>query len=354
MTGRAGAIALIGVAAIGAGLVQRWPEFIAVGCALLSMLLIPLVVRRPRTASWVDVATPVSVVRGDQASVAIDVHVEGGSTTWVSAVDEQQTDRVFLPSLASAASDYALSWPVDTSRRGEFRVGPSRLEVGDPFGLSRKVLATREPSPVLVVPRVHAVAVDAFMRSADSGDYGERAGSDYFESLREYVVGDPMKTVHWRSSARMGKLMVRRMVDTTVPWLLVVLDVNSRAYDREGALFEDFDAQAFEESVDTAASWAWHGCSTQQRVLLTTTSMSAARPVHAAEVTSRTRDSALDWLAVVDRFRRGLRPRAGEALCRRQGVGRLVLVTGRDTETSTGWAAAWRRHLPVTVIVGHS
>ena len=38
--------------------------------------------------------------------------------------------------------------------------------------------------------------------------------------------------------------MVRRMVDTTVPWLLVVLDVNARAYDREGALFEDFDADA--------------------------------------------------------------------------------------------------------------
>ncbi len=197
-------------------------------------------------------------------------------------------------------SDYALSWSVDTSRRGEFLVGPSRLEVGDPFGLSRTVLATREPSPVLVVPRVHAVAVDAFMRSADSGDSGERAGSDSFESLREYVVGDPMKTVHWRSSARMGKLMVKRMVDTTVPWLLVVLDVNARAYDREGALFEDFDAPAFEETVDTAASWAWHGCSTQQRVLLTTTSVSASRPVLAAEVTSRTRESALDALAVVD------------------------------------------------------
>jgi uncharacterized protein (DUF58 family) len=300
MTGRAGAIALIGVVASGVGVAVRWPEFVAVGAALLSMLLIPLVVRRPRSASWVDVAAPVRVVRGEAASVVIDVHARGGSTTWVSAVDDQQTDRVFLPERSGSEATDTLSWSIDTSCRGEFLVGPSRLEAGDPFGLSRTVLATREPSPVLVVPRIHVVDVDAFIRAANSGDSGERAGSDSFESLREYVVGDPMKTVHWRSSARMGTLMVKRMVDTTVPWLLVVLDVNGRCYDREGALFEDFDVAAFEETVDTAASWAWHGCSTQQRVLLTTTSDSPTQPVLAAEVTSRTRDSALDALAIVE------------------------------------------------------
>jgi uncharacterized protein (DUF58 family) len=217
------------------------------------------------------------------------------------------------------------------------------------------VLATREPSPVLVVPRIHVVDVDAFIRAANSGDSGERAGSDSFESLREYVVGDPMKTVHWRSSARMGTLMVKRMVDTTVPWLLVVLDVNGRCYDREGALFEDFDVAAFEETVDTAASWAWHGCSTQQRVLLTTTSDSPTQPVLAAEVTSRTRDSALDALAIVEPMSaEACGPGRVTALCRRQGVGRLVLVTGRNSAASAGWASAWRRHLPVTVIVGHA
>ena len=114
--------------------------------------------------------------------------------------------------------------------------------------------------------------------------------------------------MHWRSSARAGKLMVRRMVDTTVPWLLVVLDVNARAYDRDGAIFEDFDAPAFEESVDTAASWAWWACGPQQRVLLTTTRWRSPTSV---EVTARTRESALDWLAVVATPPdAGVRPRA--------------------------------------------
>ena len=371
MSGRGAGLALLGVASVATGLLLRWPEFVAIGIGLLCLLLVPLFLRRPRAAHWQDLSAPVRVVRGDQAAVAIDVTVDSGSTRWVSAVDELQVDRVFLPSGASSPSpshspspypspsfgarSFTLEWPVDTSRRGLFEVGPTRLEAGDPFGIATRVLATRTPSPVLVVPRVHAIDAGSLIAAADDGDSGERAGSETFHSIREYVVGDPMKLVHWRSSARTGKLMVRRMVDTTVPWMLVVLDVNARAYDREGALFEDFDTDAFEQTVDTAASWAWHGCTTQQRVLLTTTSVSAAQPVLAAEVTSRTRSSALDALAVVD-------PLGAEqcgsgrvaALMRRQGVGRLVLVTGRHRETSAGWIAAWQRQLPVTVIVGHA
>ena len=37
--------------------------------------------------------------------------------------------------------------------------------------------------------------------------------------------------------------------------------------------FEDFDDEAFEQSVDTSASWAWWACGPRQRVLLTTTAM---------------------------------------------------------------------------------
>lgn len=353
MTGRAWGLVVLGAASIAAGMALRWPEFIAVGATLLVLLLMPLAIRRPRGATWNDVSSPVRVVRNNPAAVVIDVTVAEGSTRWVSAVDEVGRGRVFLPEAIVGAAQ-PVAWPIDTSRRGLFHVGPARLEVGDPFGISRRVLATRQPSPVLVVPRVHYVPSDAMVAATDAGDSGERAGSETFQSLREYVVGDPMKTIHWRSSARAGKLMVKRMVDTTMPWLLVVLDVNARAYDREGALFEDFDSPAFEESVDTAASWAWHGCTTQQRVLLTTTSLDSAGPVLAAEVTVRTRESALDALAVVEPLASDLCG-AGRvaALTRRQGIGRVVLVTGRRTDLSSPWVASWRSHLPVTVIVGH-
>lgn len=358
MTARGLWVGTAGVLAVAAGLLQQWPELVAVGVGLLALLLVPLALRHPSSASWADVSAPVRVVRSDPAEVVVSVNVPEGSTRWVSAVDDLQTDRVFLPggassSSSSTSSSCELAWPVDTSRRGLFHVGPSRLEARDPFGLSVRVLASRTPSPVLVVPRVHPVDARLSLGAADAIEAEERAGSEVFHSIREYVVGDPQKLVHWRSTARTGKLMVRRMVDTTVPWLLVVLDVNARAYDRAGAIFEDFDSEAFERSVDTAASWAWHACGADQRVLLTTTSASSAAV--SAEVTARTRESALDWLAVVDPLPAvSCGPRRVEAMVRRQGVGRALLVTGSRSETSSAWVAGWRRVAPVTVVTGAS
>ena len=353
MRGRGWALAALALTSAVAGVLLRWPELVGAGCAVAGLLLAPLLLRRPSGAAWVDVSAPVRVVRGEPAEVAIDVTLADGSPRWVSAVDAIGRTRVFL-SPESVGAGQRVTWAVDTSSRGLFHVGPSRLEAADPFGISCRVLASRDPSPVLVVPRIHPVTAGELARAADAGSSGERAGTETFQSLREYVVGDPMKTIHWRSSARTGTLMVKRMVDTTIPWLLVVLDVNARAYDREGALFEDFDSPAFEETVDTAASWAWHGCTPQQRVLLTTTSVASRGPILAAEVTVRTRESALDALALVE----PLPPEscgAGRvtALTRRQGVGRVVLVTGRQTQLSAPWVSAWRAHLPVSVVVGH-
>lgn len=347
MRGRAAGLAVLAVASAAVAVALGWSEVLAVAGALVTVLIVVLLVRLPPAATWSDLSAPERVTRGDEAAVVVQVVVPRGPTTWVSAVDEAGNARAWLP----RGTEAELRWPVDTSRRGRYVVGPARLEAGDPFGLRRRELATRVPTPVLVVPRVHALDPAAARGSTDDGTGDEHDGSDQFHSLREYVVGDPLKTVHWRSSARQGKLMVRRMVETTVPWMLLVLDVNDRAYDVAGALFDDFDADAFEQSVDTAASWAWWSCGPRQRVLVTTTALDATT----AEVTIGTRESALDMLAVVDPVpaaRCG--PARVGALARRHGVGRVVLVTGRRTETSAAWVQQWRRVVPASVVVGHA
>ncbi len=336
---------------IAAGAWLRWMPLTAIGIALLALAVAPLAIGLPRMATWRDVAAPIRVGRGDAASVEVRIDVPAGSTRWVSAVSVDGADRAFIPGESRTP---VLIWRIDTSRRGLYLVGPSRLEAGDPFGLLRRVLATREPSPVLVVPRVHPVDVRIGRAQTEEEETEERAGSETFHSLREYVPGDPQKLIHWKSSARAGKLMVRRMVDTTVPWLLVILDVNSRAYDRPGAMFADFDAEAFEQAVEEAASWAWHGCGPGQRVLLATTAgPGILSGVTGVEVTARTRESALDALALVDPLaQEQCGPGVVAALQRRQGVSRAVYVTGAHPQTSLTWLAAWRRLCPVTVVGG--
>lgn len=348
MSSRGWVVGASAAGAVAVGLWLQWAALVAIAAGLASLVLIALTLRRPRSASWADVSAPVRVVRGDLAILSIAVNVQG-PTRWVSAVDDSGHDRVFLP--FPSAGD--LTWPIDTSRRGLFHIGPSRLEFGDPLGIRTRVLASRSPSPILVVPRIHPVATAvADLTLADNGE--ERAGSESFHSVREYVVGDPMKLVHWKASARTGTLMVRRMVDTTTPWLVVILDVNARAYDHTGSMFEDFDADAFERAVDTAASWAWHGCGPSMRVLLTTSGL-AGLDSPAVEVTAGNRESALDWLATVSALpSSACGPGRVEALLKRQGVSRAVIVTGPQGSTASSWAAGWRHRAPVTVLAESS
>ena len=337
---------LMAVTAVGVvvGILLNWPELIAVCVALCVILAFPALSSRPRAATWADVAAPVRVARGEPAAVIIDVHVAQGSTRWVSAVAEDGRDRVFLPK----GSTCALTWNIDTSRRGQFFVGPTRLEVADPFGLSCRVLAERPRTPILVVPNVHAVNTGILPSQSDIGEDGTRIGSDTFHSLRDYTIGDPQKLVHWRSSARAGKLMVRRMVDSTLPSLLIVLDVDMGAYDRHGAEFADFSPEAFEAAVDLAASWTWHSCGPAQRVMVTTTCLTASDSPPAVEVSARNRDSALDWFAMIDaQPRHACGPGRVNTLVRR-GVSRVLLITGEHGDLSM--TMGWQRGTSVTVL----
>ncbi len=69
-------------------------------------------------------------------------------------------------------------------------------------------------------------------------------GSASFHQLREYVPGDDLRHIHWRTSARTGTLVVKQLVDTTKPEIVVIVD------NRRVAVSE----QDFEEIVEIAAS----------------------------------------------------------------------------------------------------
>jgi transglutaminase-like putative cysteine protease len=63
--------------------------------------------------------------------------------------------------------------------------------------------------------------------------------------LRGYVVGDDLRLIHWRTTARAGELMVRRHVDVERLPVLVLLDDRLDSYR---------NAETFEEAIEVAAS----------------------------------------------------------------------------------------------------
>ncbi|NUR86944.1 MAG: DUF58 domain-containing protein, partial [Nonomuraea sp.] len=95
------------------------------------------------------------------------------------------------------------------------------------LGLTRRVRQYGEPATLLVRPRTVTLPVPPSGRAHHlEGPTSDNApaGTVTFHTLREYVVGDDLRHVHWRSSARTGTLMVRQLIDASLPTTTIVLD----------------------------------------------------------------------------------------------------------------------------------
>src|SRR3954468_13146294 len=95
-----------------------------------------------------------------------------------------------------------------------------------------------------------AATPTAVTRSLDGrGDRGPH-GRIPLHKLHQSVIGDELRHVHWRTTARIGELMVREHVDTSLPRLVVLLD------DRRSAHPDAVDgtADSFEAACEAAAS----------------------------------------------------------------------------------------------------
>lgn len=127
------------------------------------------------------------------------------------------------------------NWQVNTpcNMRGEFRIGPLAITSGDPFGLfsnTRHIAATER---ILVYPAVQAITKVQLPVGLLSGGEAQRYQTQNITTnaagVREYVPGDSINRIHWKSTARRGKLIVKEFeLDPLVDiWLFLDLSVAS-------------------------------------------------------------------------------------------------------------------------------
>ena len=200
------------------------------------------------------VADPDRVARGEPARMTLTVR----NTSRLRAANLLATDRcggaeVPVPLLRlRPGRDTTVDYPVPTHRRGVVPVGPLQITRGDPLGLISLARTYGDVAAVWVHPRIHPLrAVPAGMaRSLDGRIDKVPHGTITFDSLREYVVGDELRRVHWRSSAKVGELMVREQLDTSEPTIVVLLDDRAAAHPD----VRDGTAESFEAACEAAAS----------------------------------------------------------------------------------------------------
>lgn len=120
---------------------------------------------------------------------------------------------------------------VDDVPRGRYLIGPGRLAAEDPLGLARVELDAGLETTILVRPRVPELQ-SLFTETGAWGEGGRRSRLRRPSGLephgvREYIEGEPLRAVHWPTSARRGELMVRDLEDAPRESVAVVLDVDA-------------------------------------------------------------------------------------------------------------------------------
>ncbi len=117
--------------------------------------------------------------------------------------------------------------------RGVLQVGPATAIRSDPLGLLHRPVRWGGARELFVRPAmVHVPTLGAGQVRDLEGTPSDRVSmSDLaFHALREYVPGDDLRHVHWRSSARAGELLVRQYHDTRRNHATVVVDADPAAY----------------------------------------------------------------------------------------------------------------------------
>jgi uncharacterized protein (DUF58 family) len=191
---------------------------------------------------------PVEVDRGGRAIVTLAITSTSRRRPRSMTVLESVADVVYVasvPPLGSGAS-FTVEYELNTAKRGVMECGPLTVRRTDPFGMVQADATVGDINALMVRPRRHVLPLLPVGRLRDlEGPTRERSeGSSSFHQLREYVPGDDLRRIHWRSTARTGQLMVRQLVDTTRPEIVVIVDSRIGASSPED----------FEEIVDIAAT----------------------------------------------------------------------------------------------------
>lgn len=217
---RAGVLVLIGsLALFGIGLLAEIHELLvlgAIGVVLVVVAVGWVVVRRPRLAVRRAVI-PDRVPVGHPSRVTLTIANGGRWRSPVATLADQVTGtvgaRLWLAALHPGAA-VEVAYQLPTHKRGRVVIGPLTTTVTDPFGLSSRARPGAGLAQLLVLPHVDAIAPVPHAGGRDPHAGQIRPNllglSTDFYALRNYVRGDDLRRVHWRSSARAGELMVRQ------------------------------------------------------------------------------------------------------------------------------------------------
>jgi uncharacterized protein (DUF58 family) len=216
---------------------------ISTGWKALFVLFYALLVAFILSAAWMSLSvrgiafsrtTPIARAQvGDRLEerLAVENH------SWFPKLWLQMVDGSTLPGhaagyVSSLGGRKRISWRARTlcRQRGRYQLGPVTATTGDPLGLFQRTLPLAAAFPLLVLPRVLPLQTFALfegvMPGRGRGSQRSVQTATNVVTVRDYVPGDPLTRIHWRSTAHQGRFMVKDFdLDPTVD-VTILLDLD--------------------------------------------------------------------------------------------------------------------------------
>ena len=223
--------------------------------ALLSGLLAAGALTAVVASRGINVARvlPDEICEGDRIVVTLDLRTSRWPRAFVVVSDHipgLEHAATFIPILMPG-KPRTLTYQTTAMRRGEHRGGAVTFRSHGLVGLFRASRAVNVQASLTIFPRywpIKSFPLPGHTSVAtEHAQIRSRSGTE-FHGVREHRQGDGLRRVHWRSTAKRGRLIVREFEDEATGGVTLLLDTRIRGTD---------DA-AFEDLIRAAASVAHH------------------------------------------------------------------------------------------------
>ncbi|MDG1898118.1 MAG: DUF58 domain-containing protein [Fuerstiella sp.] len=185
--------------------------------------------RRAMVGEFVVVEIEVANGKRVMASHLLEVRdrVSGGNLSGVSRDEEGTVTYLRVPAHDSRTGRYQLRFSV----RGQYQLGPMRVSSRFPLGIGERGHVDSQTAELIVHPKVGTLLPDWQRRQKELSEASNRVQcrmglfDDEFHRIREFRSGDNYRSIHWKSTAKRGQLMIREYQQNRHADSFVVLDL---------------------------------------------------------------------------------------------------------------------------------
>ncbi|MBT3923334.1 MAG: DUF58 domain-containing protein [Nitrospina sp.] len=135
-------------------------------------------------------------------------------------------------------------------KRGPLKIAACRLATRFPFGFFYKTKSLPLNLETVVFPAIHPIKLPQHSDAGQEGDGRVERRGDELYAIREFQAGDSLSSVHWKSSAKTGRLRVKEFQSQNSYTVFLTLT--------DPATNQPVHAEVLEERVSEAASLIYH------------------------------------------------------------------------------------------------